>query len=82
MSEGRERGRAAGEEGRVVELLPQATYRVETESRRQVLAHAAAASRRNYVRLRPGDRVRVEISSRDPRRGRITEVLEGPGRSG
>lgn len=63
---------------RVVELLPRATYRLETEGRQQVLAHAAPASRRNFVRLRPGDRVRVEISPYDPGRGRITEWLDGP----
>ncbi|MGB9605151.1 MAG: TOBE domain-containing protein [Bryobacteraceae bacterium] len=64
---------------RVVELLPRATYRVETEHRRLVLAHAAAATRRNFVRLRPGDRVRVELSPHDPTRGRITELLEPGG---
>mgnify|MGYP001121927786 CR=1 FL=1 len=66
---------------RVVELLPRATYRVETEHRQLVLAHAAAATQRNFVRLRPGDRVRVELSPHDPTRGRITELLapgEGP----
>jgi len=71
---------ARSEAARVVELLPQAVYRVETESRRKLLAHAAAAVRRNFVRLRPGDWVRVEISPHDPTRGRITEVLERPPR--
>ncbi len=64
---------------RVVELLPRATYRVETESRRRVLAHAAGAGRRNFMRLRPGDWVRVEISPQDPTRGRITELLQDAG---
>lgn len=63
----------------VVELLPRATYRVETETRRLVLAHAAGAMQRNFERLRPGDRVRVEISPYDPTRGRITELLEDAG---
>jgi len=67
---------------RVVELLPRATYRVETASRRCVLAHAAGVGRRNFIRLRPGDWVRVEISPQDPTRGRITELLEGADRAG
>lgn len=64
---------------RVVELLPRATYRLETEQHRQVLAHAAPATRRNFVRLRPGDRVRVELSPHDPTRGRIMELLDPDG---
>ena len=59
----------------VVELLPQATCRVELESRRQVLAHAAGA-KKNFVRVRPGDRVRVELSAHDRTRGRIVELLK------
>ena len=58
----------------VVELLPQATCRVELESRQQVLAHAAGAGK-NFVRVRPGDRVRVELSAHDRTRGRIVELL-------
>lgn len=68
------------EAARVVELLPQAVYRVRTESHRTLLAHAAPALRRNFLRLRPGDWVRVEISPQDPTRGRIMEVLERPPR--
>ncbi|MEK7408815.1 MAG: translation initiation factor IF-1 [Acidobacteriota bacterium] len=60
----------------VLELLPNATCRVELESRRQVLAHAAGAAKVNFVRLRPGDRVRVEVSRHDRTRGRITELLQ------
>lgn len=62
--------------GTVVELLPNAVCRLELESRQQVLAHAAGAARRNFVRLRPGDRVRVEISPHDRSRGRIVQLLE------
>ncbi len=61
---------------RVVELLPNATYRVELETREQVLAHAAGVRARNFVRVRPGDRVSVELSPHDPGRGRITKVLK------
>jgi len=59
----------------VLELLPNATCRVELESREQVLAHAAGAAVKNFVRVRPGDRVCVELSPHDPGRGRITKVL-------
>jgi len=59
----------------VIELLPQAAFRVELEDRRQVVAHAAAATRANFVRVRPGDRVWVELSPTDPTRGRITRLL-------
>jgi translation initiation factor IF-1 len=60
----------------VLELLPNATFRVELESREQVLAHAAGAAVKNFVRVRPGDRVCVELSPHDPGRGRITKVLK------
>ena len=59
----------------VLELLPNATCRVELENREQVLAHAAGAEVKNFVRVRQGDRVCVELSPHDPGRGRITKVL-------
>jgi large subunit ribosomal protein L36 len=52
----------------VLELLPNATCRVELETREQVLAHAAGAVTRNFVRVRPGDRVCVELSPHDTAR--------------
>lgn len=59
----------------VVELLPRATYRVELADRRQVLAHAASGRQKNFVRVRLGDRVQVDLSPHDPTRGRITRLL-------
>ncbi len=59
----------------VVELLPSAKVRVKLENEQRVLAHAASATVKNFVRLRPGDRVRVAISPHDPTRGRIVELL-------
>jgi translation initiation factor IF-1 len=41
-----------------------------------VIAHAAGAAVKNFMRLRPGDRVRVELSARDKTRGRIVKLLE------
>jgi translation initiation factor IF-1 len=59
----------------VVELLPHLGVRVKLENEQRVLAHAAGAAVKNFVRLRPGDRVRVAISPHDPTRGRIVELL-------
>jgi len=59
----------------VVELLPNATVRVKLENEDLVLAHAGAATKVNFVRMRPGDRVLVELSPHDPGRGRIVQLL-------
>ncbi len=64
-----------GVEATVTEILPRAVYRLELADRREVLAHAAGAARTNFVRLRKGDRVRVQLSSTDPTRGRIVKLL-------
>lgn len=61
--------------GEVVELLPSAGVRVRLESEEVVIAHAAAVTVKNFVRLRPGDRVRVELSPRDHTRARIVELI-------
>jgi translation initiation factor IF-1 len=59
----------------VVELLPSAGVRVKLENDEIVMAHAAGPAKANFLRLRPGDRVRVELSPRDKTRGRIVELL-------
>jgi translation initiation factor IF-1 len=59
----------------VVELLPSASVRVKLENEDLVMAHAAGAPSRNFMRLRPGDRVRVELSPHDRTRGRVIELL-------
>jgi translation initiation factor IF-1 len=64
------------EQAEVIELLPSAGVRVKLENEDLVIAHAAGSGVRNFVRLRPGDRVRVELSARDNTRGRIVELLE------
>jgi translation initiation factor IF-1 len=73
MDGGRKTGEAVT--ATVVELLPNATFRLQLENRRQVVAHTAGAGRLNFVRVRPGDRVQVEVSPHDPTRGRITKLL-------
>jgi len=65
-----------GETAEVVELLPSSAYRLRLENETTVVAHAAGSGVKNFMRLRPGDRVRVELSPRDKTRGRIVELLE------
>ncbi len=59
-------------EGRVVECLPNATFRVELENGHQVLAHLSGRMRQHYIRVLLGDWVKVELSPYDLSRGRIT----------
>jgi len=63
------------EDATVVELLPSAVYRLKLANEDVVMAHAAGAATVNFVRVRPGDRVRVELSPHDRTRGRIVELL-------
>ncbi len=57
--------------GTVLAVLPRALYRVAIEGGREVTAHAASGTGRNFIRLLVGDRVTVELSPRDVTRGRI-----------
>ena len=59
-------------EGTVVEVQPNAMFRVELQSGHKVLAHISGKMRINFIRILPGDRVKVELSPYDPPRGRIT----------
>lgn len=59
-------------EGRVVEPLPNAMFRVELDNGHEVLAHISGKIRLNFIRILPGDRVLVELSPYDLTRGRIT----------
>ena len=63
-------------EATVVESLPNAVFRVELENKHQVLAHISGKLRMNFIRILPGDRVRVELSPYDLTRGRITYRLK------
>ena len=58
-------------EGTVVEPLPNAMFRVELENGRKVLAHISGKMRMHYIRILPGDRVKVELSPYDLTRGRV-----------
>lgn len=58
-------------EGKVVEPLPNAMFRVELDNGHKILAHVSGKIRQNYIRILPGDRVLVELSPYDLTRGRI-----------
>ena len=77
MSDGEERTKRVKDdcftvEGVVVEALANALFRIDVPNGKSVLARPAGKLRMNRIRILPGDRVDVEISSYDPTRGRIT----------
>ena len=59
-------------EGVVVETLPNTTFKVEIENGHQILGHISGKLRMNYIKILPGDKVKVELSPYDLTRGRIT----------
>jgi translation initiation factor IF-1 len=59
-------------EGVVVEALPNTMFRVQLDNQHEVLAHISGKMRMHYIRILPGDRVKVELSPYDLQRGRIT----------
>ncbi|UCG35122.1 MAG: translation initiation factor IF-1 [Candidatus Omnitrophota bacterium] len=59
-------------EGEIVEALPNAMFRVKLENGHVVLAHVAGKMRMHFIRILPGDKVKLELSPYDLTRGRIT----------
>ena len=59
-------------EGTVVEALPNTNFKVELENGHQVLAHISGKLRMNYIKILPGDKVKLELSPYDLTKGRIT----------
>lgn len=59
-------------DGLVSEALPNTMFRIDLDNGHQVLGHISGKMRKHYIRLVPGDRVRVELSPYDLSRGRIT----------
>ena len=59
-------------EGTVIEALPNTNFKVELENGYVVLAHISGKLRMNYIKILPGDKVKVELSPYDLNRGRIT----------
>lgn len=59
-------------EGTVVEAQPNALFRVKLENGHEILAHISGKIRMHYIRILPGDKVKVEMSPYDLTKGRIT----------
>jgi len=59
-------------DGKILETLPNAMFRVELENEHEVLAHVSGKMRMHYIKLLPGDKVKLELSPYDLTRGRIT----------
>ncbi|MGE5173956.1 MAG: translation initiation factor IF-1 [Betaproteobacteria bacterium] len=63
-------------QGKVIEALPNAMFRVEVESGHIILAHLSGKLRIHYIKIVPGDKVMVELTPYDLTRGRITYRLK------
>lgn len=63
-------------EGKIVEALPNTTFRVELDNGHVITAHISGKMRKNYIRILNGDRVKVEITPYDLSKGRITFRLK------
>src|SRR4051794_40387921 len=59
-------------EGEILEALPNTMFRVKLENDHEVLGHISGKMRRHYIRILPGDKVKIELSPYDLDRGRIT----------
>tara|TARA_Y100001970_G_scaffold248651_1_gene318380 strand:+ start:869 stop:1087 length:219 start_codon:yes stop_codon:yes gene_type:complete len=59
-------------DGEVTETLPNATFRVKLDNGHIVLAHISGKMRKNYIKILPGDKVKLELSPYDLNRGRLT----------
>lgn len=62
-------------EGIVTEALPSALFKVELTSGQEILGHLSGKMRMNYIKVVPGDRVKLEMSPYDLTKGRITHRL-------
>ena len=63
-------------EGTILESMPNAMFRVKLENDHEILAHISGKIRKNFVRILPGDRVKVEMTPYDLTKGRITFRLK------
>ena len=63
---------AIEQEGVIVETLPHEMFKVELENGHVIIAHISGKMRMNYIKILPGDRVRVEMSPYDLSKGRIS----------
>lgn len=63
-------------EGTILEAMPNAMFRVKLENGHEILAHISGKIRKNFIRILPGDKVKVEMTPYDLSRGRITFRLK------
>ena len=63
---------AIEQQGVIVETLPNAMFKVELENGHVIIAHISGKMRMNYIKILPGDRVKVEMSPYDLTKGRIS----------
>ena len=63
-------------EGTILESLPKALFKVELENGHEILAHISGKIRKNFIKILPGDKVKVEMTPYDLTRGRITYRLK------
>ena len=59
-------------DGEIQETLPNATFKVRLENEHVILAHVSGKMRMHYIKLLPGDKVKIEMSPYDLSKGRIT----------
>lgn len=59
-------------EGEVLQALPNAVFKVKLETGQEIIAHVSGKIRKHFIRILPGDRVKLELSPYDLTRGRIT----------
>ena len=63
-------------EGTIIETMPNAMFKVKLENEHEILAHISGKIRKNFIRILPGDRVKVEMTPYDLSKGRITFRLK------
>ncbi len=63
-------------EGTIIESMPNAMFKVKLENEHEILAHISGKIRKNFIRILPGDKVKVEMTPYDLSKGRITFRLK------
>lgn len=63
-------------EGTILESMPNAMFKVQLENGHEILAHISGKIRKNFIRILPGDKVKVEMTPYDLSKGRITFRLK------
>jgi len=72
LEENKSKSSAIEFEGKVIEVIPGGDFKVELENKHIVTAHVSGKMRMNYIRILPGDTVKLELTPYDLTRGRIT----------